>query len=165
MSLHTSIDPLVEWVRACAPPGHKHCQTDSLEDASKSANSDGVEWALLGDDLGDELCNRLGRCASDTARLSYRWSRAGEEDQATQVCGALVAEGAGGIDERTHTVRLDGGASEGGTPCSGGRCSLLRLEELLLRVGGLGLAVSLAEDGAKDGEGGGVVEDGAERDG
>lgn len=97
--------------------------------------------------------------------MTYRWCGAGEEDQATKVCCTLVAKGAGGIDERTHTVRLDGRADERSAPCGGGRCSLLRLEELLLRVGGLGLAVCLSEDWAEDGERGRVIEDGAERDG
>jgi hypothetical protein len=96
---------------------------------------------------------------------TYRWCRAGEEDQATEVCGALVAECAGGVDERTHTVGLDGRADEGSAPCGGGGGSLLGLEELFLGVGGLGLAVGLAEERAKDGEGCGMVEDGAERDG
>lgn len=98
-------------------------------------------------------------------RKTHRWSGAGEEDQATEVCGALVAERAGGIDQRTHTVRLDGGADERCAPCGGSGGGFLRLEELFLGVGGLGLAVGLAEERAEDGKGRGVVEDGAERDG
>lgn len=91
-------------------------------------------------------------------------SRAGEEDQRAEVGGALVGESASGVDEGTDTVRLDGRADEGGTPGSGSRSSLLGLEELLLGVGGLGLTVGVAEDGAKHGKGDGVVVDGAEGD-
>ena len=96
---------------------------------------------------------------------TYGRSRAGEEDQAAEVGGALVGESASGVDEGTDTVGLDGRADEGGTPGSGGGGSLLRLEELLLGVGGLSLAVGVAEDRAEDSEGDGVVVDGAERDG
>ncbi len=157
---------LVEWVGAGAPPGHEHGETDSLEDAGQGADSDGVERALLSGDLGDELCTTLARNSSVVRIVfTHRWSRAGEEDQATEVCSALVAERAGGVDERTHTVRLDGGADEGCAPCGGSGGSLLRLEELFLGVGGLGLTVGLAEERAEDGEGCRVVEDGAERNG
>jgi len=55
---------------------------------------------------------------------------------------------------------LKGRANEGGTPGSGGTGSLLGLEELLLGVGRLGLAVGLAEDWAEDSEGDDVVEHG-----
>lgn len=95
---------------------------------------------------------------------TYGRSRAGEEDQAAEVGGALVGESAGGVDEGTNTVGLDGRADEGSTPGGGGRGSLLGLEELLLGVGGLGLTVGVTEDGAKHGKGDGVVVDGAEGD-
>ena len=98
-------------------------------------------------------------------RNPHRRSRAGEEDQATHVCRALVAQRARGIEQRTHAVRLDGGADEASAPCRRGGGSLLRLEELLLGVGGLGLAIGLAEDGAEDRERGGVREDSADGDG
>jgi len=91
--------------------------------------------------------------------------RAGHEDQAAHVGGALVAEGTGGVQERADAVRLHGRADGGSAVRGGGRCGLLGLEELLLGVGGLGLAVGLAEDGAEDGEGDGVGVEGAERDG
>ena len=97
-------------------------------------------------------------------KVTYGRSRAGEEDQAAEVGGALVGESTSGVDEGTDTVGLDGGADEGSTPGSGGGGSLLGLEELLLGVGGLGLAVGVAEDGAEDGKGDGVVVDGAEGD-
>ena len=100
-----------------------------------------------------------------TLRSTYRWSRAGKEDQAAEVRGALVAQRASGIDERTNTISLDSRSDERCTPRDARRGGLLRLEEFFLGVGGLGLAVGLAENGAQDGEGGGVVEDGAERDG
>ena len=96
---------------------------------------------------------------------THRWSRAGEQNQRAEVGGALVAKRAGGIEERADAVGLDGGADERGAPCSASRCSLLGLEELLAGVGLLGAAVGVAEDRAEDGERGGVVEDGAERDG
>lgn len=95
---------------------------------------------------------------------TYRRSRAGEEDQAAEVGGALVGESASGVDEGTNTVRLDSRADEGSTPGGGGRGGLLGLEELLLGVGGLGLTVGVAEDGAENGKGDGVVVDGAEGD-
>ena len=95
---------------------------------------------------------------------AYGRSGGGEEDQRSEVGGALVGESASGVDEGADTVGLDGGADEGSTPGSGGGGSLLGLEELLLGVGGLGLAVGVAEDGAEDGEGDGVVVDGAEGD-
>lgn len=96
--------------------------------------------------------------------VSYGRSRAGEEDQAAEVGGALVGESTSGVDESTDTVRLDGRADEGSAPGGSGRGGLLGLEELLLGVGGLGLAVGVAEDGAEDGKGDGVVVDGAEGD-
>lgn len=98
-------------------------------------------------------------------QCTYRWRRASQEDQGAQVGGALVAEGAGGVDEGTNTVRLECAASERSTPCGGSRRSLLGAQKFLLGVGGLGAVVGFAKDRAKDGEGGDVVEDGAEGDG
>lgn len=43
------------WVGPGTPVGQEHGQTDGLEDAGKGANGDGVKWALLGEDLGNEL--------------------------------------------------------------------------------------------------------------
>lgn len=97
--------------------------------------------------------------------MTYGRSRAGEEDQGAEVSGALVGESASGVDEGTNTVGLNGRADEGSTPGGGGGGSLLGLEELLLGVGGLGLAVGVTEDGAKNGKGDGVVVDRAEGDG
>ena len=102
--------------------------------------------------------------SGDVWEAAYRRSGGGEEDQRSEVGGALVGESAGGVDEGTDTVGLDGGADEGSTPGSGGGGSLLGLEELLLGVGGLGLTVGVAKDGAEDGKGDGVVVDGAEGD-
>lgn len=42
-------------MKLLTPPGHEHAEADGLEDAGKSTNGDGVERALLGEDLGDEL--------------------------------------------------------------------------------------------------------------
>lgn len=97
-------------------------------------------------------------------QISYRWSRASKEDQSTHVRSALIAQRAGGIKQSADAVGLDGRADKRCTPCCAGGGGLLRFEELFLGVGGLGLAVGLAEEWAEDGEGGGVVEDGAERD-
>lgn len=46
---------LVEWVGVGSPPGEEEGETDGLEDAGEAADEDGVEWALLGEDLCDEL--------------------------------------------------------------------------------------------------------------
>ena len=95
---------------------------------------------------------------------TYGRSGGGSEDQTTEVGSALVREGTGGVEQSTNTVGLEGRAGKGSTPGSGGRSSLLGLEELLLGVGSLGLTVGVAEDGAEDGKGDGVVVDGAEGD-
>lgn len=39
--------------------------------------------------------------------MTYRGSSRGEEDQRTEVSGALVGEGTGGVDQGTNTVGLD----------------------------------------------------------
>ena len=54
LTLGRTID-LLERVGAGAPPGEEHGQTDGLKDASQGADGDGVERALFGEDLGDEL--------------------------------------------------------------------------------------------------------------
>lgn len=46
---------LVEGVGAGAPVGEEHGEANGLKDSSKSSDGDGVERALLGDDLGDNL--------------------------------------------------------------------------------------------------------------
>jgi hypothetical protein len=96
---------------------------------------------------------------------SYRWCRGSKEDQRAEVSSALVGQSASGIDQSTNTVCLDGRAGDGGTPSGGGRGSLLGLDELLLRVGGLGAVVGITEDWAEDGKGSGVVENRAKSDG
>lgn len=96
---------------------------------------------------------------------TYGWSRRRSENQGTEVCGALVGQGTSGLEQSSDTVGLKGRAGQGSSPGGASRGSLLGLEELLSRVGGLGLAVSLAKDWAEDGERGDVVEDSAERDG
>jgi len=164
LSLRTS---LREQVWAGTPVSEEEGQTDGLEDAGEGADGDGVERALLGEDLGDDLLYHNQQNHSPCRKLmeTHGRCRAGHEDQAAHVGGALVAEGTGGVQERADAVRLHGRADGGSAVRGGGRCGLLGLEELLLGVGGLGLAVGLAEDGAEDGEGDGVGVDGAERDG
>lgn len=46
---------LLEWVGVGSPPGEEERQTDCLENAGKSADSDSIEWTLLRGDLCDEL--------------------------------------------------------------------------------------------------------------
>lgn len=98
-------------------------------------------------------------------RTTYRRSRAGHEDQRSEVGSTLVAEGSGGVDQSTNTVGLDGRADEGGSPSSSSGGSLLGLDELLLGVSSLGAVVGVTENGTEDSQGSGVVEDRAERDG
>ena len=99
------------------------------------------------------------------SRFTYTWSGAGEEDQAAQVGGALVAERAGGIDEGADAIRLDGGADERGTPGRGGSGRLTGLEHLFGAVGGLGALVGLLEQRGQDGDAGDLVEGDADGDG
>ncbi len=168
---------LVEWVGASSPPGEEHAQADGLEDASEGTNSDRVHGALLREHLRDELPSqkvsrkphiqfnnhvRSQQQENKNKHLqTYRRSGAGHEDQTAQVGGTLVAQRASGVDKRTDTVRLDGGADDGRTPRGGGTGGLLGPDELLLGVGRLGARVGVAEDGGQDGERGGVCEDGA----
>lgn len=93
---------------------------------------------------------------------TYRRSSRSEEDQRAEVGSALVGEGAGSVDESTNTVGLDGGPGEGRSPRGSSGGGLLGVEELLLAVGSLGATVGVAEDGAEDSEGDGVVEGSAE---
>lgn len=90
---------------------------------------------------------------------TYTGSRAGEEDQRSEVCGALVAQGAGGVDQSSDTVGLDGTADEGASPCGGGTGSLLGLDKLLFRVGGLGAVIGVAEDRGQNAQGSCVGEE------
>jgi hypothetical protein len=50
---------LVEWVGAGSPVCEEHAETDSLEDAGQDANSDGINWTLLNDELRDELKRKI----------------------------------------------------------------------------------------------------------
>lgn len=156
----------LEWVGAGAPVGQEEGQADGLEAAGEGTDSDGVEWALLSEDLGDELRNvsTLSAMMSYLV-LTYRWGRGRSEDEGSEVGGTLVAQSAGGIDEGTDTVRLDGGADERSTPSSTGGGGLLGLEELLGAVSGLRAAVGVTKERAQNGERGDVVEDGAKCDG
>ena len=98
---------------------------------------------------------------SNSGKKTYRRSGASHEDQTAKVGGTLVAQRAGGVDESTDAVGLDGGADEGRSPRGGGTGGFLGPDELLLGVGGLGAVVRIAEDGGQDGERGRVCEDGA----
>lgn len=95
---------------------------------------------------------------------TYGRSRGGEEDEAAEVGGTLVAESSGSVDESAYTVGLKGRADEGGSPGDSGGRSLAGSEELLLGVGSLGALIGLAKEGGEDGELNGLVEDGAEGD-
>ena len=46
---------LVERVGASSPPGEEQAEANSLKDAGKGADSNGVHGAFLCDDLRDEL--------------------------------------------------------------------------------------------------------------
>jgi hypothetical protein len=76
--------------------------------------------------------------------------RRGHEDEPAEVRGALVAEGAGGVDQGADAVALESGADESGAPGGDGRRGLLGADELLLGVGRLGALVGLAEEGRED---------------
>ena len=54
-SLHSGAKYLVEWVGAGSPIGEEQAKADSLKDTSQGADSDGIEWTLLCEDLRDEL--------------------------------------------------------------------------------------------------------------
>lgn len=90
---------------------------------------------------------------------TYSGSRRSKEDQCPEVGRPLVAQSASSVDQSTDAISLDGRAGERRAPASSSGGSLAALEELLLRVGGLGLLVGIAEDGAEDGERDGVVVD------
>lgn len=97
--------------------------------------------------------------------VTYTGGSSGSEDETTEVGSALVAQGAGGVDEGSNTVGLETSSDKGSAPGDGSTSSLLGLEELLLGVGSLGALVGLAEEGSHDGELNTMVEDGAEGDG
>ncbi len=123
----------LERVRPRSPQGEEGRQADSLDNLGRKTGNENVPWALLGQDLGQVL-RRAG----------------GEEDQCSQVGGALVGQRAGGVDQGADAVGLQAGAKEGGAPGNGGRGGLFRLDKLLGVVGRLGAAVSIAEDRLED---------------
>ena len=139
---------LVEGVGPGPPPGQEDGQANRLKDLGRGVDADGVEGPLLGEELDEDT--RGG---------------GGGEDEAAQVGGSLVAQGAGGVDEGADAVALKGGADEAGAPGDGGTGGLLGAEELLLGVGLLGALVGLAEERREDGQLDAVVEEGAQRDG
>lgn len=96
---------------------------------------------------------------------TYSRSRGGEENEATEVSSALVAQSAGGVEQGTDTVALEGSSDEGGAEANGGRGGLLGADKLLVGVGGLVAVVGGAEDGGQDGELNALVEGQAEGNG
>jgi hypothetical protein len=50
---------LVKGVGAGAPPGEEQAETDSLKGTSQGTDSNGVERALLGYELGDNLFSSI----------------------------------------------------------------------------------------------------------
>lgn len=94
---------------------------------------------------------------------TYTGSGASEENQCAQVRSALVAQSAGGVDQSSHAVGLDGASNQGATPCGGSTGGLLGLDELLLRVGRLSTVVGVTENGGEDAEGGSVGKEGSHR--
>lgn len=62
----------VERVRPCAPPGQEQRQTNGLHDSGESSDGNGIEWALLGEDLSDELatCQHVRKPHSTTSKLT-----------------------------------------------------------------------------------------------
>ena len=46
---------LLEGLYAGTYPGEEERQADSLEDTCDGADGNGIEWALLSEDLSDEL--------------------------------------------------------------------------------------------------------------
>lgn len=139
---------LVKGVGPGSPPGHEHAQSHRLKDLGRDAHTDGIKRPPLREELHQEP----GRGG-------------GSKDQTAEVRSALVAQGAGGVDESTHTVGLERGADEGGAPGDGGGGRLLGLDELLLGVGELGAVVGLAEERREDRELDAVVEEGAQGNG
>lgn len=55
---------LVEWVSAGSPPGEEQAQSNRLEHARYGADSHGVKWSLLSEELADELIDLLAFCLS-----------------------------------------------------------------------------------------------------
>ncbi len=97
--------------------------------------------------------------------ITYAGRGAGHEDQTTEIAGTGVGQGAGSVHQRADAISLNGGADEGRAPGGSSTRGFLGLEELLLGIRGLGAVVGLTENGGENGEGGGVVENGADGDG
>ncbi len=82
-----------------SPVGQEQAEADSFKDTCESTNGDGIERTLLGEDLRDELrsCKHIiTRCLGSGG--TYARSGTSEKDQTAQICGALVAQRAGGVD-------------------------------------------------------------------
>lgn len=97
------------------------------------------------------------------SKVTYAGGRASEENQSAEIGSTLVAESTSGVDQGSHTVGLDGAADKGATPRSRCASSLLRLDELLLRVGRLSAVVGVTEDRGKNTQRRRVGEEGTHR--
>lgn len=58
------LPPLVERVLTDTPPGKEEGKADGLKGACEGADGNRIEWALLSDDLGDELYSKSAQSAS-----------------------------------------------------------------------------------------------------
>jgi hypothetical protein len=96
---------------------------------------------------------------------TYTRTGRGEENQATKICGSLVAESASGIDESSNTICLDTRAYDGRSPTSRSSRGLLGLEELFLAISLFGALEGVTEDRCEHGSGGDLAEEDAEGDG
>ena len=94
--------------------------------------------------------------------MTYRWRIGSEEDQTTKVGSTLIAQSTSSIDESGNTISLNTGTDDGRTPAGSSSGGLLRLEELLLAVGGLGAVIGVTKERSKHGGTGDLVEDDAE---
>jgi hypothetical protein len=136
-SAHQSVvggdNSLLKGVGSRSPPSEENAQADRLEDLGGDADTNGVERALLGENLAE--IQRGG---------------GGHEDEATEVGSAFVGQRAGRVDQGADAVGLQRRTNERGAPGDGGRGRLLGLDELLLGVCDLGALVSLAEERGED---------------
>jgi hypothetical protein len=73
---------LVEDASAGSPVGEEERETDGLEDTGEGTDGNGVERALLGKDLGDDL-EVVSKASYRVVNRweTYRRSRRSEEDQ------------------------------------------------------------------------------------
>ena len=93
------VDLLLEGVGACSPPREEDREADGLEELGDDVQADGLEAALLGKGLGEELERKGWRALASTTSSSAREpreatrERGGPNDdrQEKLTPGALVA--------------------------------------------------------------------------